>query len=130
LAQPYTDKNTLELPEIANSTKFAWLIMILSLLSQQIWIKNVNSPPSFLNKWTKNVKENWICRSCTVDAQQSINSIKCVYISTVDLKLNYELFVILYSYGKLNLVGLAEPLSYTLPPEKYSAFQINMDCWR
>jgi hypothetical protein len=36
LAQPYTDKNTLELPEIANSTKFAWLIMILSLLSQQI----------------------------------------------------------------------------------------------
>jgi hypothetical protein len=33
---------------IANNTKFAWLIMILPLLSQQIWIKNVNSlPPPF-----------------------------------------------------------------------------------
>ncbi|MCI34472.1 hypothetical protein A2U01_0055692, partial [Trifolium medium] len=51
-------------------------------------------------------------------------------ISTADLKLNYELLVILCSYGKLNLVGLAELLSYTPPPEKYSACQINMDCWR
>lgn len=48
-------------------------------------------------------------------------------ISTFDLQLNYQLLVILCSYsyyGKLNAVGLADPLSCTPPPEYYNTFKL------